>query len=242
MSSRFGRLAILCSVLLLSCARTVTAQSPAYITGTAYADIKRFGSSGGVIYYYPYNNDYSLDGPAAGGGLRVGTFLHPKWSLELSIDDEGATHISVPNPYGPVIAIFPPIRLPDLKASSQFLTVSTTIGFHPSSSGALKLGYFAGFSFVRSKYKSDLDAILPLLATATAAGSALPPPIPTQLLVRPTPVTQISNSSGAVLGLEAAIDLTRRLAIVPEVRALTFSIRGDGVFLIRPGVGVRWSF
>jgi hypothetical protein len=228
--------------ILLATAGTVFAQSSAYITGMAYADIKRFGSSGGVIYYYPYGNDYSLDGTAAGGGLRIGTFLHPKWTLELSVDDEGSTKLSIPNPYGPVIAIFPPVRLPDLKASSQFLTVSTTIGFHPAPHGPVKLGYFAGFSLIRSKYRSDLDVILPLAATALATPGLPPIPIPDVLLARPTAVTQITNTSGAVLGLEAAIDLTKRFAIVPEVRAVTFSLRGDGVFLIRPGVGVRWSF
>ena len=241
MASRTRFFTIVGFLLLLSPARTVLAQSSVYVTGAAYADIKRFGSSGGLIYYYPYGDDRSLDGTAAGGGIRVGTYLHPKWTLELSIDAEGATKLTVPNPY-PVIAIYPPIRLPDLNASSQFLTVSTTIGFHPASTKAIKLGYFAGFSFVRSKYKSELDAILPLIASATAAAIDLPAPIPTQLLARPTPITQITNSSGAVLGLEAAIDLSRHLSIVPEIRALTFSLRGDGVFLIRPGVGVRWSF
>ncbi len=229
-------------LLLLSCARSGLAQSSAYVTATGYVDIKRFGTSGGVIYYYPYGNNYSLDGTAAGGGLRIGTFLHPKWTLELSVDGEGSTKLSVPNPYGAVIAIYPPIRFPDLNASSQFLTVSTTIGFHPAPHGTLKLGYFAGFSLVRSKYRSDLDTILPLAATVLASPSTAPVPIPTELLVRPTPVTQITNTSGAVLGLEAAIALTKRLAIVPEVRALTFSLRGDGVFLIRPGFGIRWSF
>jgi hypothetical protein len=242
MSRRILFSAVCCALLIVCSARTGFAQSSAYVTGMAYADVKRFGSSGGLVYYYPYVDNYSLDGTAAGGGLRVGTFLHPKWTLELSVDAEGSTKLSVPNPYGPVIATFPSIRFPDLKASSQFLTVSTTIGFHPAAHGRLKLGYFAGFSFVRSKYRSDLDTILPLAATAIAASSGAPVPIPTQLLVRPTAVTQITNTSGAVLGLETAIDLTKRLALVPEVRALTFSLRGDGVFLIRPGVGVRWSF
>jgi len=40
-----------------------------------------------------------------------------------------------------------------------------------------------------------------------------------------------------LIGAEAAVTLTRSLALAPEVRVLSF----DGVFLIRPGVGVRWK-
>jgi len=57
-------------------------------------------------------------------------------------------------------------------------------------------------------------------------------------------ITQEHNTGALALGFESAIDLTRRLAVVPEVRALVFSApnNGPGVFLIRPGVGVRWKF
>jgi hypothetical protein len=53
---------------------------------------------------------------------------------------------------------------------------------------------------------------------------------------------RIDNSVGGVLGFEAAIDMTQRLALVPGVRAIVFSNEGQSVFLIRPEVGVRWSF
>jgi hypothetical protein len=45
-----------------------------------------------------------------------------------------------------------------------------------------------------------------------------------------------------VFGLEAAIDLSDHFAVVPGVRAVVFSNRGQSVFLIRPEAGVRWSF
>ena len=43
-------------------------------------------------------------------------------------------------------------------------------------------------------------------------------------------------------GFDAAIGVTKGIAIVPELRAMAFSSPGPGVFLIRPGAGVRWSF
>jgi hypothetical protein len=49
--------------------------------------------------------------------------------------------------------------------------------------------------------------------------------------------------TGAILGFETAIAFGERVALVPEVRALAFSTNNvGGVFLIRPGVGVRWRF
>ncbi len=54
------------------------------------------------------------------------------------------------------------------------------------------------------------------------------------------------NAAGAllvlVLGVEVAIDVVRHIAVVPELRAMTFSsvASGPGTFLIGPGVGVRW--
>jgi hypothetical protein len=58
------------------------------------------------------------------------------------------------------------------------------------------------------------------------------------------PFEQEHNAGAFALGVEAAIDLTPKLALVPEVRALVFSAPANGttVFLIRPGVGVRWTF
>ena len=62
--------------------------------------------------------------------------------------------------------------------------------------------------------------------------------------LRATTLTQRHNAGALILGFDAAIDVTSRLALVPEIRALAFSTpgAGGGVFLIRPGIGVRWNF
>jgi hypothetical protein len=235
------RTAILwCGLLLFS--RAASAQSPVYVTATAFADIQRFGSSNSIGYYLN-GEDLSLDSTTAGGGIRVGTFLHPKWSLELAIDGEAASRKTLRNPYS-ILAIYPPIRIPDTTTRTKFFTVSTAIGFHPATRGRVKPAYFAGFALVRATHKSDyFDYIVPLATSAAASiGSVAPFPIPIPTVVRPTGIVDTQNTSGAVLGFELGIDLTRHFSVVPEIRALTFSTRGDGVFLIRPGVGARWSF
>src|SRR5215216_310936 len=175
---------ILGFISLLLCAATASAQTAGYVGGSVFADIREFGSTGAVPYY---GDQFSLDSTGLGGGLRIGTFLHPRWSLELAAEASSKTTVDLDDAVR--ILIFPPPIL-DFRASARFVTVTTTVGFHPPATGRVKLGYRAGFSFV------------------------------------------------------SAIDLTPRIAVVPEVRALVFSApnNGPGVFLIRPGVGVKWKF
>jgi hypothetical protein len=106
------------------------------------------------------------------------------------------------------------------------------------------LGYRAGFSFVRGTYESDYPYLFPVPlftagATSGAVSSILPSP-----RINPVTATRKHNAGALTLGFDAAIDMTRRLALVPEVRALVFSAPSNGpvVFLIRPGVGIRWNF
>lgn len=245
-SSHAFRTMLVALGVLLS-VRPASAQPAGYITGSGFTDIKRFSSTGEIGYLG--GEDSSLDGTGAGGGLRIGTFLHPRLSLELAVDAGTRTQVEFPSPYATILAIYPLVRFPKLTASTRFLTVSTLVGFHPPAHGRVRFGYLAGFSFVRSTYKSDyLVRILPATATLSSISFATanvvapviyPPPIPSV-----SALTQTDNTNGAILGFEAAVDLTTHLAVVPEIRALTFARAngGPGVFLLRPGVGVRWSF
>jgi hypothetical protein len=147
-----------------------------------------------------------------------------------------------------VLLIYPPLPLLDLKASTRFKTVSTMVGFHPPALGRVRLAYRAGFSFVRAVYKSDYAgylgpvpaSIFPESGTRASMIASFSPTI-----VLPPRITTVkAQHRRATLGFDAAIAVTDRLAVAPEVRALVFSTPGigPGVFLIRPGVGVRWMF
>ena len=225
-------------------AAVAAAQPAVYAGGGAFTDIKRFGSSQG----YSGTDNYSLDGTSTGGSLRIGTFLNPRWTLELSVDAAGRTRVDSSYPYVQILTPDIPVRSLRLMASTQFTAVSTTVGYHPPQHGRVRLGYFAGFSFIRGVYKTDYPYGIPVplfevvsstLAAAAPSIAIYPPPD-----FRVSTLTQTDNARGAVLGFEASVDLTRHLAIVPEVRALTFSAinNGPGVFLIRPGVTLRWGF
>jgi hypothetical protein len=102
----------------------------------------------------------------------------------------------------------------------------------------VRMGYLAGFSFVRATHKTAIPSFaLPFFTFEDLLGSITS--VPRSSLTLPTGALSSKRNSGALtLGVEAAIDLTPKFAVVPELRASTLS----GVFLIRPGVGARWSF
>jgi hypothetical protein len=243
-----SRLSLGAAALLLVSSRSAFAQSSVFVTGAGFAEVKRFDSSNGLNYYANDGESFSLDGTAAGGGLRIGTFLNSRWSLELAGDVGGRTTSDLPDPYR-LLAGALPVRIPRMRASTQFVTVNTTIGFHPAARGRVHVGYFAGVSFVRATYKSDYPSYgvpIPLFSGGEAATGAT---LPFSVIYPPTTFnvvtyTQKDNATGVILGFEAAINLTKHLAAVPEFRFLTFSTpqAGPGAFLIRPGVGIRWSF
>jgi hypothetical protein len=231
--------AVLAVVCVLAGAATTAAQTAGYVGGSVFADVRLFGSSSGVPYY---GDQFSLDTTGVGGGLRVGTFLHPRWSLELAADTSSRATVDLNDTVRILVALPTPLNF---RASARFVTVATTVGFHQHAAGRVKLGYRAGFSFVRATYTSDYPSfVLPAeIFTRAGSGPAFPTILPPPQFTTRT-ITQSHNAGALVLGFESAIDLTRRVAVTPEVRAFLFSApyNGPGIFLIRPGVAVKWNF
>ena len=230
-----------------------SAQSANYIGGAGFADVKFFGSSGAT--YYPASEEPSLNTTGAGGGLRAGTFLHSRVSLELAVDAGTRTRTTYDYPIS-ILAIYPQPPALQIRASTQFTTFTAAVGYHPPAHGRVRLGYLAGLSFVRATYTSDLPGyVLPAttfeqnrasyiqVSSSGSLSSPVPISLPTAIYV-PRPVTRHDLTGGTMLGFEAAVMLGKRVAIVPEVRAVMFAQPNDGpgVFLIRPGVSVRWGF
>lgn len=238
------RLVFSLSVLLMPWS-TAFAQDTGYIAGAGFADIRLFG---GTESRSPlFNEDASRDATGAGGSIRVGTWVHPRWTLEVGADVSSKTSTTV---RGPVIAIFPPVPPLELKSSTSFVSVTTLVGFHSPAGRRVRLGYLAGFSFVRATYKneypsSSLAALLGGgLSFLTFEGITIPTLPRSSLTLPVSAFTDKRNAGALTLGFEAAIDLTPRIAIVPELRASTFSTSASGpsVFLVRPGISGRWKF
>jgi hypothetical protein len=98
----------------------------------------------------------------------------------------------------------------------------------------LRVSALGGVSFLHVTREYDSVGVVP-----QASGN---PPIPVALVVRP--YTLIDQVLGLTVGAEAAVDVTRHLAIVPDVHVSAFSLSSGGPsgFAIRPGVGARWTF
>ena len=239
---------ILLSAALLAWAGTASAQSRFYVGGAAIADMRRFDSLELDPRLLAGIGDISSrDGTAAGGGVRVGTFLHPLWSLELAVDAGSRATNAFRNPYELMTTRSSTLRLPELSNATSFLTVSTVVGFHPAKMGRLQLGYLGGLALVRGRYETtfpDFSFVpieLPFIADLGSITGFPSFRLPAPSMTART-LSRIDNSTGGVMGFEAAIDVTEHLSVVPGVRAIVFSNVGQSVFLIRPEVGARWSF
>jgi hypothetical protein len=238
-NGRLNRSAVVILFLLFGATIGVSAQEGVYVQGSAFADVRQFGSSSVSLVGLGLDDDFSLDATGVGGSVRVGTWLHRRWTLEAGVDLASETTSEARNPF--ILALFPPGRQPfDLKAGSRFTTVTTVVGFHQRASDAVRLGYRAGFGFVRASYHTEFpDVSLP---ASIFPGGLFPTRVSLPTVLDGSRLSHTENNSALVLGVEAAIEITDNLDVVPELRALAFSRSGAGVFLIRPGVGVRATF
>jgi len=212
-------LGLLC---LLVWSTRASAQTGGYIAGTLFADVKQF------VYFESTSRDGFYDSTnnsatTGGGAFRVGGWLHPNVTLEIgagasattTVDAVDATSIS----FGPIGGIVTPPPQFDLKASTQYTTVTVAVGFHPATDRRVRFGYLVGYALVRGTEKSDYteqEILPPTFSRLPGYFKA------TRTLKR--------NAGAFVMGVEAAATLTSRLALAPEIRVLTFS----GTFLIRP--------
>ena len=213
------------------CSATASAQSRGYIAGAVFTDIKQFthiNTTPPDGFLSAANNSATT----AGGDVRIGTWLHPNVTLEIGAGASARTTVpGIDGPYALATFDFGGISIPrpqlDLKSTTQFTLVTVALGFHPTSTGRVRMGYLAGWALVRETSTSEfleLEEIPPTF-------SRLPGYIKTKRTIK-------QNAGAFLIGAEAAITLTSNLALAPEVRVLSFG----GVFLIRPGVGVRWKF
>ena len=167
------------------------------------------------------------------------------WSLELAVDAGSMSTNVFPNPIQSLPTRSSTLRLPEVSNGTSFLTFSTVVGFHPGKIGRVRLGYLGGLTLVRGTYESTIPefgiptdfTLVPDLGGSFTVFPPLPPAVIDSRTLR-----RIDNSVGGILGLEAAVDITERLSIVPGIRTIVFSNSGSSVFLIRPEAGVRWSF
>jgi len=212
----------LAGAMTLTLATPATAQSPVFVTGALFGDLKRFSGD-------PTTN--SLDGNAVGGGVRLGYFVSPRWTVELGVDTGGWTEVIRANPLLNVKGAAALLR--QTRTRNRLVATSVLIGFHQMANARVQLGYLGGLALVHAARKVDT-----LIAGAP----------------QPNERDQVDIVPAATIGAEARVAISRHLGVVPEVRVFAFSLSGGGAagviagssapsgIAIRPGVGIRWTF
>ena len=226
----------------LSVAVGASAQTP-YVGASLLGDIVRSthtetaGVSGGA------------GGEAIGFALRAGTRLGAVWGVEVefarpsSIEDDnerGVVPLSftqlVPSSSGarppdfPVTPanlslIYPPI-ITGFRSSQRHTTLSAVAWAEQLVSARVSLVYLGGVGFVRSQHEYSAS-FSPFLS---ASPSILPP--------FPYASETVSYGVGALAGFEARLGLTDRAQLVPGIRLHAI----DNTWLVRPSVGINWTF
>ena len=223
------RIVLIAGLVTLTNAAAALAQSSVYVGGDVFADVRRVSGATGP-------NMTTLDATAAGGGVRVGGFLAPRWSLELGVDVGGSAegNLSIEDSgLTPIVGLQPPFILftIDEHVSTRVAATSVLVGYHPPARGRLRFGFRAGMSFMRS------SSTVTITERFTAGDPRL---FPISGLPSSTTTTSMSvaDETAATVAGELAVALSQRAALVPEIRAHGFG----GRFILRPGVALRWSF
>jgi hypothetical protein len=184
----------------------------AYVTGSVFADIKRFSGD---------PTEGTLDGNVAGVSFAIGTFVGSHWGLQLGVDATGFSRTERPRS----VTFQKQTFTLNSVAENQVVSVATLLRFRASQHGRVRLGYLGGLSFVRLHRRFHTEAV-----TETPAG------------LIPRPDAQVDYSAAPTVGLDARIAVNRHLSIVPGIHACVFRLSDESGLLVRPRIGIRWAF
>ncbi len=223
------------AVFLLAAAPAL-AQST-MITAAVNGDITRFSSvetdglSIGDVF-----TDATHDGEAIGFTVGVARAIGERWGVAFEVGRTGEIENSETAAFDPRILIqvpLPPIGRPILdlafeRRTELQLTTSTALLWVKHSAGdRVELSYTAGLSLVSSEsartFSITDDRLLAIWAL-------------------PTGLRTTEHRAAPVVGADAAITLTDHIALTAGIRAFVVEVAGTSGWLIRPGVGVRWTF
>jgi hypothetical protein len=184
----------------------------AYVTAGAFVEIKRFSGD---------PTEAVLDATAAGGAVALGTHIGSHWDLQLGLDLTGFTRTARPR----TVTLQKETFTLTSVTENQAVSVATLLRYRGAALGRLRLGYLAGLSFVRLHRRFHTEG-----SAGTPAG------------LIPRPDEAVDYSAAPTVGLDARIALSRQLSIVPGIHACVFRFGNDSGLLVRPRVGVRWTF
>ena len=192
------------------------AQSPPadgpYVSVSGIADVKRFSGD-------PATN--VLDGHSAGIAAAFGLSLGARWDLEVGVDAPRYSSNSRPR----VVTVRREVITLQSRTRNRTLSFDTLIRFRARQGRRLRIGYLGGLSFLRLQRQFDTIA---------------PADTPDSLVPRPTEL--LSYGVAPTIGLDAHLDVTDHLIVVPAIRVSAFNMDGVSGVLLRPRIGVGWVF
>jgi hypothetical protein len=231
------------TLLVVLFAASARAQS-AYVAGTIGADVSRVSHTDSNFYSSSPDGSETLS-----GSVRVGTAIAPSWGVELEFVHSGRSHDQVTPSVQPLATtntsitgapVIPlqgftfssasanviPIRFVQSDVRQSHTDLDALIWVRQGVGGSVDLVYLGGvaFSRQRSEISQNFPTILGLIA-----------PLPPNSAFRST---TISYGTRPLAGVEARIEFTSHVRLIPGVRLQGIA---EG-WLLRPYVGLGWFF
>ena len=235
--------------IVVACGSEAFAQG-AYVSASLLGDIVRSTHT-----EYPGVSN-SGGGEAIGFALRAGTPLGAIWGVEVEFARPG----EIENEFEPGVfplgqvtpayfevaptrvtsdfvifdssSIVRPSFLYSVRTSQRNATVGASLWIQQQLSGRIVMVYLGGVGFHRTEFESEFS-FPPRLAGGI---SGIPPSL--IIAIPPYRTEAVTYGVRPMVGLEARIEMTRHLHLVPGFRLHA----GDGLWLMRPAVGVGWTF
>ena len=211
----------------------------AYVGGAVAAEVVRTSStkSGGTTYD-------SGSGEAFAGAIRLGTFIAPRFGVELEYFRPGEIDSDAGGPIylaaservalssGIGVPYLPDSTFPSILSQSTRIRVSTTSALLTARQplgGRIELVYLGGVGF--SRVVREIEYGFARLALPVA------PAFPVSYSTRTT-----QYAAGPVVGVEVRAGMTEHAQLVAGLRVHTLGQSVVDGWMIRPSVGLAWKF
>jgi hypothetical protein len=218
-----------------------------FVSAAIVGDIARFDRAEIAPSPDFFGGDPGIDGETVGFNVSLGRSIGERWGVALEagrsgeIANRGTQRFSplrgtltpvTPAPTTPSIglpSILPPF--PDfefaIETELQHTSVSALAWVSHEAGDRVDLTYFGGVSFIRTESETSMKITDPRLI---------------QFLPFPNEITTFAHDTGPVIGAEAAIKFGDHVAVTAGARLHATSAAGRNGWLIRPGLGARWTF
>jgi opacity protein-like surface antigen len=179
----------------------------------------------------------SLDGDAFGFAVNVRRAIGENWGVAVEFSRSGDIESTTSRRRGGIPAnpagvgpLPPNVIRPDFEfevsTEQQHQSIGALAWVRHGIGDRVALSYLGGVAFVRSELERDLSIDPRILAIS----------------ISPSELTTIEQNVAPLVGVDADFKFTDHTAFTAGVRLQGVSVGGRDGWLIRPGVGVRWTF